>query len=106
MRLYLVRALAPHPTGYTPSTFLGIYRDHTPEAAILTAREDHQKTFASQPVLCLDLSARVRLVSLEVSCAIFVVLFPDGEMGRGELHPGSRSILAAQRGFYAHLRTA
>lgn len=103
MRLYLVRELHREAlpgmigSGWALGTFLGVYRDHTPEHAILTAREDHPPSFAKGPVMCTDMSAWCRLVSSEVAAAVWLVLFPDGTMERGAMGPGSPLVQAAQR---------
>lgn len=97
-RLYVIRELQNQAgAGYLSGRFLGIYRDHTPEAAILTARNDHPASFARGPVSCTDLSAWARLVSFEATLALIVVLHPCGRMDRGHLHPGSRVVQAAQQ---------
>jgi hypothetical protein len=111
-RLYVVRELQDQSaddmlgSGFVRGTFLGIYRDHTPEAAILTAQQDHQKSFARGPVICTDLSAWARLVSFETSTAVWVVLHPDGQMEYGALTLGSPVVTAAQRVVHLRLKTA
>ncbi len=59
-RLYLIRELLNNDIpgtvggGLVRGTFLGVYREHTPEAALLTAQQDHPDTFRRSPVMCSD----------------------------------------------------
>ncbi len=62
---------------------MGVYREHTPEAALLVARSDHPRTFRRSAVIAFDLSAWLRLTSYEAMQCAYTVMHMDDTTTRG-----------------------